>query len=339
MESATTGKLRRLRSIRRSLLGVALSMTIGAVSLGMVHAAAYHPPRTSTGAPDLQGYWTNFTRTPLQRPAGVTKLILSDAEAKALETKLNDQVIRPKDDQVGQGQSEWYPEGSLARIGGQARTSWIIDPADGQIPYTPQAKTLFNLWRDRMNGDFDDPEDRPPPERCLMGSRGSNGPPMLTSLYQPFYRIVQTANVVAIEAEMDHDVRIVRLGGTHLPAAITPWMGDSIGHWEGDTLVVETTNFNPGEAFRVQLLISTHTRITERFTRISPTQMLYQFKVEDPTIYTSAWSGEAPFRSAPGPLLEYACAEGNYSMAGVLAGAREQEAKAAASAAVKSGAP
>ena len=204
------------------------------------------------------------------------------------------------------------------------------------MPYTPDARKLLAVWRERMNSNFDQPEYRPPPERCLMGSRGSSGPPMLSSLYQPFYRIVQTADTVAIEAEMDHDVRIVRMGATHLPAAITPWMGDSIGHWEGDTLVVETTNFNPGEAFRVQMLISPNTKITERFTRVSATDIVYQFEVEDPTIYTSVWRGEVPFRAAPGPLLEYACNEGNYSLTGVLAGAREQEARAAAKAAAAS---
>jgi len=335
MESAITGKPRRIPPVRRRFLGAALALAFGALLLAPAHAADHRVPRTSTGAPDLQGYWTNFTRTPLQRPAGVTGLTLSDAEAKALEAKLNKDLIHSKDDVFGQGESEWYPEGSLARIGGQARTSWIVDPPNGKVPYSPQAKKLLDLWFDRMNSNFDEPEYRTPPERCLMGSRGSSGPPMLTSFYQPFYRIVQTANVVAIEAEMDHDVRIVRLGGTHLPAAITPWMGDSIGHWEGDTLVVETTNFNPGEAFRVQLLISPHTRITERFTRISASEMLYQFAVEDPTVYTSVWRGEAPFHAAPGPLLEYACAEGNYSLSGVLAGAREEEAKAAAAKAAK----
>jgi len=269
----------------------------------------------------------------LQRPDGVTALTLSDAAAKALETKLNSQLIGAADDTFGQAQTEWYQAAALARIDGKARSSWVVDPPDGKIPYTPEARKLYQRWRDRMEGDYDNPEDRPPPERCLMGSRGSNGPPLLTSFYQPFYRIVQTATVVAIEAEMNHDVRIIRLGGTHLPAAITPWMGDSIGHWEGETLVVETTNFNPGEAFRVQMLISPHTRIVERFTRTAPTQMLYQFEVDDPTLYTRPWRGEAPMQAAAGPLLESACAEGNYSMTGVLAGAREEEAKAAAKAA------
>jgi len=141
---------------------------------------------------------------------------------------------------------------------------------------------------------------------------------------------VQTANAVAILSEVNHDVRIVRLNAQHVPPAIRPWMGYSIGHWEKGTLVVETTNFNPRDAFHVQLELSPNTRIVERFTRISATEIFYEFTVEDSTIYTQPWRGEMVFRASKDPIYEVACHEGNYSLAGVLAGARQDEAKAAA---------
>jgi len=284
------------------------------------------------GAPDLEGDWTTFSRTPLERPDGVAELTLSEADAAALEKTLNQRIIHPADDPFGQGESEWYPEGRLARVGGQARTSWIVSPADGRVPYKPEARKLFDAGRARQSQGFDNPEDRPPQEQCLIGTRGVSGPPLLTALYPTNIQIVQTANTIAILSEMNHDVRIVRLNASHIPAAIRPWMGDSIGRWEKGTLVVETTNFNPRDAFHVQFELSANTRIVERFTRISATDIFYEFSVQDPALYTQPWRGEMVFRASKDPIYEVACHEGNYSLGGVLAGARQDEARAAAKA-------
>lgn len=144
---------------------------------------------------------------------------------------------------------------------------------------------------------------------------------------------MQTANAVAILSEMNHDVRIVRLNASHVPAAIRPWMGDSVGWWDKKTLVVETTSFNPRDHFHIQFELSPNTKIVERFTRMSATEIFYEFSVEDPTIYTQPWRGEMMLTASKNPIYEVACHEGNYSLAGILAGARQDEAKAAAAAA------
>ena len=310
----------------RLVLALSLAMCLA----GSAHAADYHVRQMPWGAPDLEGDWTTFSRTPLERPDGVAGLTVSDADAAVLEKKLNQRIIHPADDPFGQGESEWYPDARLARVGGQARTSWIVSPADGRVPYRLEARKLFDAGRARQSHGFDNPEDRPPQEQCLIGTRGVSGPPLLTALYPTNIQIAQTANAVAILSEVNHDVRIVRLNAAHVPAAIRPWMGDSIGHWEKQTLIVETTNFNPRDAFHVQFELSPDTRIVERFTRISATEIFYEFSVEDPTIYTQPWRGEMVFRASKDPIYEVACHEGNYSLAGVLAGARQDEAKAAA---------
>ena len=293
-------------------------------------ATPYHVPHMPWGSADLEGDWTTFSRTPLERPDGVTGLTLSDADAFALEKKLNQRIIHPADDPFGQGESEWYPDGRLARIGGHARTSWIVSPADGRVPYRPEARKQFDVGRARFSTGFENPEDRPPQERCLIGTRGVSGPPLLSALFPTNFQIVQTAGAIAILSEVNHDVRLVRLNARHLPAAIRPWMGDSVGWWENKTLVVETTNFNPRDHSHVQFELSATTRIVERFTRISPTEIFYEFSVEDPTIYTTSWRGEMVLTASKDPIYEVACHEGNYSLAGVLAGARQDEAKAAA---------
>ena len=323
---------RRSFSLVGALAGGLIALALAAGST--MAATPYRVPHMPWGSPDLEGAWTAFARTPLERPDGVGSLTLPDADATALEEKLNRRIIHPADDPFGQGESEWYPDAHLARIDGLARTSWIVSPADGRVPYRPEARRLFNAGRARQTHGFDNPEDRPPQEQCLIGTRGVSGPPMLSALFPTNFRIVQTAQAVAILSEVNHDVRIVRLNASHLPAAIRPWMGDSIGRWEGQTLVVETTNFNPRDHFHVQFELSPNTRIVERFTRVSPTEIFYEFSVEDAGLYTSVWRGEIPLMASKDPVYEVACHEGNYSMAGVLAGARQDEAKAA----VKAGA-
>jgi hypothetical protein len=291
-------------------------------------ARPYQPPRTPSGRPDLQGTWSNASFTRLERPKPLHSLVVPADEAAAFERTYASNFSNDSSDGVGGRQSEaWELGSSLARIGGEARSSWIVDPPDGRLPYSPAGRKLLDAAQKRVDS-FDDPEDRSTADRCLLGARSVAGPPMLNANYNNHYQIVQTREAVAIVVEMVHDVRIISLTRkTHLPAQVRPWMGDSIGHWEGDTLVVETTNFNPDEGMKNQVgfFMSPDARVTERFTRIARDQILYRFTVEDPAVYTQPWRGEEVLRASGDPVYEYACHEGNYSLSGMLAGAREQE--------------
>jgi hypothetical protein len=312
------------------------------------HAAGpYRAPLNGFGQPDLQGAWTNASLTQLQRPAMFKTLTLTDAEAMALEKRRAAQranADKPTDPKLGAPpeandpggyNASWTDPGvSLGRVGGQVRTSWIVDPADGRLPYSPAGHTAYVETLRKARNSWDGPENRPLGERCVLGFGSTAGPPMLNVLYNNNYQIVQSKDSVAILVEMNHDVRIVRLvdkdlGKKHLPGHMRPWMGDSIGWWEGQTLVVETTNFNPGESLRPyfdnSILLSPAAKVTERFTRASPTQILYQFAVDDPATYRQVWRAEMPLNATQGPVYEYACHEGNYALPGILAGARKAE--------------
>jgi hypothetical protein len=309
-------------------------------------AGGYKPPRTRFGAPDLQGLWTNESQTSLERRKDFATLVVSPEAAAAFEKKKSDEHAKgvapgdPKAPALAAGKVEdeppqWYraPVG-LARIGGQIRSSWIVDPADGKLPYTDAARAEAKAQQQADDNVFDNPDVRPFDERCLLGTGGIAGPPISNTGSNSHLQIVQTRDAVVIVAEMVHDARIVRLGDRrHVPGAIKPWMGDSVGWWEGDTLVVETTNFNPGERWHwaegSYLLIAETARITERFTRTGRDEILYRFEVVDPTSYTQTWRGEMPLRASPGPMYEYACHEGNYALTNILAGARAKERQAA----------
>ena len=313
-------------------------------------AAPYRAPRTASGAPDLQGIWTNASITRLQRPKDFTALVISPAEAAAYEKAFaarydRDVAPTPPGDPapapvaaVGQDARQWFarPQG-LARVGGQIRTSWIVDPADGRLPLNSATQAAAEHAASPTDArTLENPESRPNDERCLLGTLGSAGPPLLAVGDINPLQIVQTADQVVIVAEVNHDVRIVRLNDRgHLPAAIRPWLGDSVGWWEGEALVVETTNFNPGHGlnpfFAFSLFLSPTAKVTERFTRTSSTEVLYQFTVDDPAIYSRPWSAEVSLNSSSERMYEWACHEGNYGMSGVLAGARETERISAAS--------
>jgi hypothetical protein len=209
------------------------------------------------------------------------------------------------------------------------RTSLIVDPPDGRIPALTQAgqERMDARARYRREHPADGPEDRGLTERCLLWPTA--GPPMLSSAYNNNYRIVQGPGYVAILVEMVHDVRIIPVDGRpHLPQNLRQWMGDSVGHWEGNTLVVETTNFSDQTSFRGS---SPNMKLTERFTRVDGDTLMYEFTVEDPDAFTKPWSAQVPMQKFEGPLFEYACHEGNYGMTNLLAGARAEE-KAAAKA-------
>ena len=298
------------------------------------------PPRTPDGKPDLQGIWTNATVTPLERPRDLagkeffTQTEAAEFEKQAVYDANGDRRDGTADADVGRAYNEFWRD--RGKVVSTMRTSLIVDPPDGRVPsLTPEAQKR-NADRveaaRRRGGAFDGPENRSLAERCL--SMPQAGPPMLPANYNSNYQIVQTPGSVVILVEMIHDARIIPLDGSpHLPQNIRQWLGDSRGHWEdGNTLVVETTNFTDKTNFRGS---SENLRLVERFTRVDVNTLLYQFTVEDPTTWAKPWSGEIPMKKAQGPLYEYACHEGNYGLAGVLAGARAEEKRAAEEAAKK----
>ena len=338
--------------LRLPLLSIAVAVASAAAATAAVAAPqppAYHAPRTPYGTPDLQGLWTNTALTFLQRPPIFKGLIATDKEEammiggfkKMAGSIIDPAPIDPKlpaPPVVKEAPQADYIEMDLrlARIDGQPRSSWIVEPADGRLPFSDEEKKT-RAAAAKAPELFDNPEDRDTQERCLTAIGSPEGPPMMNTGFNGNYKIVQTRDYVAIEVEMNHDVRIIRMADrTHLPPAIDPWLGDSVGWWEGDTLVVETTNLNPkGHVFSLGggFRYSPKTKITERFTRTAKDQILYQFSVDDPVVFSKPWKAEMPMRTAKGPIYEYACHEGNYSLPNILAGARAQERAASGSAA------
>jgi hypothetical protein len=325
-----------------SRLSVLASFAAALAFAATAQARDYHPPRTAYGQPDLQGIWTNSSVTMLQRPPMMKNLIATPAEAKMMEQGFLGFVgdlIKPTADPNAPAPPvvKEAPQADLlemdlhlATVDGQKRTSWIVDPPDGRIPFTDAGKAANKaLAKDAYDG----PEGRPLEERCLVAIGSPEGPPMMNTGFNANYQIVQTRDHVAIEIEMNHDVRIVRLSDRkHVPDAVRPWMGDSVGWWERDTLVVETTNFNPST--RVASLgggftYSPRGKLIERFTRTAPDRLMYEFTVEDPAYFKQPWRAQMPMRAAKGPIYEYACHEGNYSLPNALTGARAEERGAA----------
>src|SRR5271165_3355771 len=311
-----------------SLIGLAL-MTV----MPVVSQTSKSLPRTPDGHPDLQGIWTNATITPMERPpAFAGKSTVSDAEAAKFEHQSNGQLYGDQRSANAEADRDhaynalFFDRGTeLARVDGQKRTSLIVDPPDGKIPpLTDEGKKRLAA---RMRGmtHFDRPQDRPLGERCLMGFGSTSGPPMLPVLYNNNYQIVQTPDAIMILVEMVHDVRIVHMDGRpHAAADVRQWLGDSIGHWEGDTLVVDTTNFNDQTRFRGA---SENLHVVERFSRPDANTILYRVTVDDPSTFTKPWTMEYPFVATKGPVYEYACHEGNYAMTDILGGARKADAE------------
>ncbi len=291
-------------------------------------------PRTPDGHPDLQGIWTNATLTPMERPAAFKgSLTASDAEAAAWEKAQQDEVAAGdgKSDsdfhrRAGSGETGGYnalfiDRGTqLARVDGVKRTSLIIDPPDGHVPaLTPEARERL---RSARRGGIDSAKDRPLSERCLLSFGSSSGPPMLPVLYNNNYQIVQTPDAIVILVEMIHDARIVRMNAQHDPAKLRKWLGDSVGRWEGDTLVIDTVQFNDQVSFRGS---SQNLHVIERIKRVDANTLLYRATIDDPTTFTKSWTIEYPFTISDGSIYEYACHEGNYSIVDVLGGARKEE--------------
>jgi hypothetical protein len=293
-------------------------------------------PRTPDGHPDLQGIWTNVTLTPMERVPAFKALEVSEAEAAAYEKRekartIDGDVNSTLLQQAGSAGTGAYNDlfidrgQQYIRLNGKVRTSLVVDPPDGKIPPITAAardrQATLAAGRGGM-GRFDSVKDRPTSERCLIGFGSTSGPPMLPVLYNNNYQIVQTADTVMILVEMVHDVRIIRMNAQHAPPAVRQWLGDSVGHWEGDTLVVDTTNFSPMVRFRGS---SENLHVIERFKRADANTIVYKATIDDPTTFSKTWSVEYPFMATDGPIYEYACHEGNYAMPDILGGARKAE--------------
>ncbi len=275
------------------------------------------------GQPDLQGIWTNITITPMERPPEfANKPYLTEQEAAEYEKRF----VERRDanfsaDVNGPIRLAWWDSGT--KVVRTRRTSLVIDPEDGKIPaLTPQAQAAERERRATQRRPPETPKDRPLYERCIMWQ--TDGPVMASTNYNNNYRIVQTPGYVAIYIEMIHDVRLIPLDGRpHLPPDVRTWLGDSVGHWEGETLVIDTTNFNGKASFHGT---DENLHLIERFTRTDSGTLLYQFTIDDPTAFTRQWTGEVPWVSAPGPIYEYDCHEGNFhSMSSILKTARAEE--------------
>jgi len=294
-------------------------------------------PRATDGHPDLQGVWTNATITPLERPAQYKALTISDADARqweqgeAQDLKAEDgasdgKIIRAAGSSGTGGYNALFLDrgSELARVDGVKRTSLIIDPPDGHVPpITDDAKKRMGQEM-RQFFNFDDVKNRPLSERCLIGFGSTAGPPMLPVLYNNNYQIVETADTIMILVEMVHDVRVIRMNQPHVAPDVKKWVGDSVGHWEGDTLVVDTTNFRPEVRLRGS---SDSLHVIERFERIDANTILYRATIEDTNTFTHPWTVEYPFRATAGPVYEYACHEGNYAMQDIMGGARRMESR------------
>jgi len=296
----------------------------------------YQQPKTSWGAPDLQGYWSTASLTTMTRPVGATSLIVSEEERQKLfngniytRVAKEEAALSPaellKDANPDRAYNRFWmdPGADLGKINGQYRSSWIVEPANGLIPYLdPNAsgrRGLSSSEEEYADRPSDNPEDRGVSERCMwFGS--SAGPVLSNGMYNNNIQIVQTPDHVMIMGEMIHDVRVISLNGQRNPASIPKWGGDSVGRYEGNTLVVETVNVEPKQGS----FISNKGKVTERFTRAADGQIIYQYTVEDPSRYTQPWKGEMPLNTSAG-LYEYACLEGNYSMFNLLNGARAYE--------------
>jgi hypothetical protein len=320
-------------------------------------------PRTPDGHPDLQGVYDVATLTPLERPSTFgNSLTMTDEQARRLEQAVADRkerASRPSDanrsappiggdgstgaaGNVGGYNNFWIDNGeTYVTVNGQKRTSIIVDPPDGRVPQLVAAARQRAAARNPRPtsdaqessdpglegaGAYDDPERRPLGERCLLGFGSTSGPPALPVLYNNLHQIVQTRDYVVILNEMDHDARFVRMNGQHLPPSVRGWMGDSIGWWDGDTLVVETTNFTDKTRFRGS---TPDLKVTERFSRLDANTLLYRFTVDDSGTWERPWSGEYTWPATTELMYEYACHEANYALGDILRGARQREQDAA----------
>jgi hypothetical protein len=310
----------------RASSAVLLVVVVLAASAAMARGQS-QTARTPEGHPDLQGLWINNTATPLERPAEAQgRASFTEAEAADYEKRYQlDRTLalsRNKSFELDAAADlDTYEPGPL--LPGR-RTSMITDPADGRVPpLTPSAQKAFTERNQHLEQHYaDNPEDLRPAERCLIVGN-AYVPPLLPAFYNNTLQIVQARDSVVIVSEQIHDARVISLTRrTHLPETLQRWAGDSIGRWEGDTLVVDTTNFSPKTTLRGS---GTGLHIVERFSLVDGNTLRYQFTVDDPASFTRSWSGDSAMTRTAGPMYEYACHEANYSMGYILSGARFEE--------------
>ena len=325
-------------SLTAAPLGAALAQNSGGI---------FTAPRTQWGSPDLQGNWKNATVMPFERPSDLgSKQAYTEDEARQLERSAQEAVEQDNEPldpnraapalealpSVGNYDLFWTDRGMfLPTINGEFRTSAVIDPPNGRIPervagFRDRVAQIRASRPDRNDG----PEGRGLGERCLIAFGNSSGPVMSPVMYNSHMQIVQSPGYVNIIIEMAHDARIIKITDERNPASQThnKWMGDSIGRWEGDTLIVETKNYNPWMSYRGAP--TENLTVIETFRREANNKIIYGFTVDDPTVYTAQWSGEYPLSKMAEPVYEYACHEGNYGIIGILAGARRLESMEAA---------
>ncbi|HEV7692538.1 MAG TPA: hypothetical protein VGO52_17005 [Hyphomonadaceae bacterium] len=305
----------------------ASALAIGLLMLGAPAASGqqpYSPPRATDGHPDLQGIWTMRWTTPLERPADATSLAASGAEAAAMHKAARERMLN--NNAGGYANQDLA---SLALVRGEARAWLVVDPADGKVPYTRDGRALSDGFA--INKGADGPEQRWYNERCVGTGLGIGAAPLLILPVGNIRQIVQTPDSVVIYTEAFNQLRIIPMDGR--PAIRLPRGPSSVGHWEGETLVVETSGFHADDQFRRSALatfpLSPASRITERFVRVGEEEIDYRFTIEDPVLYSRAWTAETSLKKSTEYMYEFACHEGNYSMAGILGGARADERRAA----------
>lgn len=311
------------------------ALCIGSSSTVFAQDSDYDPPMTAWGVPDVQGIWNYENRTSLERP-DIYEGALEIDEATMLDKMVStpDYIAflestgaeAPGPDNVGGYNGFWISPGmALAEMNGMYRTSIIVEPADGQIPWREDGQEIRRQQRSALEimgyAESDGPEGRTLSDRCLKSFASTA--PFLSSLYNNTVQIVQSPDHVVLLAEMAHDARIVKIDQEHKDLPYDKWLGDSIGYYEDNTLVVVTKNFNQWQVAK-ERLTSEDLVLTERFYRVADDKVHYAFTIEDPALYTQAWTGEMPMYTAEG-LYEYACHEGNYSMPAILAGARRDD--------------
>lgn len=308
--------------------------------------------------PDLSGVWTSTSRTGLTRPRGVEALVVSAEQAQQMVAAMSIAGISAENVAAGpeidpetgappvggqdfglRGYNLFWtdPGSSLALVKGEFRTSYIVNPENGQVPRLANPKVDLNrpqFGARYLTGvaDASGPEAMPISERCLIGFGNTAGPGMMGTLYNSSYQFVQTDDYVLINVEMVHDARIIPIfaeaeeaRANRRPAVLSQWLGDSVGWYEDDTLIIETTHINPLQMGQSSIPISEDGKITERFSRYAENEMLYQFTVDDSNLYSQPWTAELSYYPLDGRMYEYACHEGNYAMPGILAGARREE--------------
>ena len=323
---------RRFLAASLALVAVVLLGSVPAIgqsAASKTRAAKWDQLRTPWGDPDVQGIWNNVTATPMERPKELSeKALLTNEEAAQYEKRVADrQTAAESRPHTGYSATIWFESShSLS----DNRTSLLLQPPGGRLPpLTPEAQKMAEQQTQaRKVSPADKPEDRGPYERCI--TRGLPGA-MLPGFYNHNYHIFQTPGYVVISVEMIHDARIIPMDGRpHAGVGIKQWLGDSRGRWEGNTLVVETTNLRDIDQRNVGVWGTTERgRVVERFTRLGPDVMDYQVTIDDPAWYTQSWTASIPMSKVKGPLYEYACHEGNYGLFNILAGHRQEEREAA----------